>query len=128
MFRSLALILLAIPVAASAGVYRWVDADGHVHYTDKAEANADPIDVRTGKPKDVQPEGASSEEQQSLKKADCEQKKKQLDSYKSAVKIIETDSLGRKHEFSAEEQKQLLDKTQQEMQQACGASTATSTP
>ncbi len=129
-----ALLALA-SVSSYAAVYRWVDTEGHVHYTDKAEPNSEPINIRTGQPRDTTPlpsssttssatsssSGTSAPTTQEQKVALCAQKKQQLASYKTATKIVETDSLGRKHEFTAEEQTQLVTKAQQEMQEACGA-------
>ena len=38
-----ALAAASFSISTSAAVYRWVDADGHVHYTDKAVENAEPV-------------------------------------------------------------------------------------
>jgi hypothetical protein len=67
-------------------------------------------------------------EQQAQKRADCDAKKKRLDSYKTATKIVETDSLGRQHEYTEEEKKQLIQKTQQAVQETCGVATAGGAP
>lgn len=123
-----------VSVSSFAAVYRWVDTEGHVHYTDKAEPNSEPINVRTGQPRDAQPLPAASSTSSSTtsgssgaastpeqKVASCEQKKKQFESFKTATKIVETDSLGRQHSYTESEQKQLTEKAQQEMQEVCGA-------
>jgi predicted P-loop ATPase len=125
--------MVVLSSMASAAVYRWVDADGKVHYTDKPVANAEPVNIQTGQPKDAVPLPSSvpaqdtnlTPEQRTQKAADCEQKKKQLATYKDAAKIVETDSLGREHEYSEEEKQQLVKKTQQGMQESCGISAAT---
>ncbi|HZP11116.1 MAG TPA: DUF4124 domain-containing protein, partial [Nevskiaceae bacterium] len=121
-----ATLIAAIALPASAAVYRWVDAEGHVHYTDKAVENSEPVNIRTGQPneKDATPTGADpnlTTDQLAQKKSECEQKRKQYESYASAKKIVETDGLGRTHEYSADEMKMLVEKTQQAMQQTCGA-------
>ena len=119
--------LCLLSAAASAGVYRWVDADGRVHYTDKPVQNSEPVDTHSGQPKGAQPlpgptpDSSLTPEQLAQRKADCDQKKQQMTNYKTAAKIVETDSLGRQHEFSEDERKLLLKKTEQGMQESCGA-------
>src|SRR4051794_29714676 len=114
MIRSSIIVALAaasFSISSTAAVYRWVDSEGHVHYTDKALENAEPVNVHTGQPKgtqalpagEVPPSGNLTGEQLAQKKSECEQKKKQHDSYKTATKIVETDSLGRQHEYTADE-------------------------
>jgi hypothetical protein len=129
------LALAALP--ALAGVYRWVDKDGHVHYTDKAEPHAEQINVHTGQIRGsdtLDPNAPSTNltgDALVAKQAECEQKKKQYESYRTAVKIVETDSLGRKHEYTPEEQKQLTARALQEMQDICtlaGVSVSAGTP
>lgn len=39
------LILVLLPVAASAGVYKWIDADGTVHYSDTPKPGAEEVHV-----------------------------------------------------------------------------------
>ncbi len=133
----LVLAAASFSLTAAAAVYRWVDAQGHVHYTDKAVENAVPVDIRTGQPRNSQESPAGVDpnltaDQLAQKKAECEQKQKQYASYQSANKIVETDSLGRAHEYTADEMKMLADKTQQAMQQVCAAAgistTAAATP
>lgn len=134
-FVAAVVALTALP-AFAAGVYRWVDKDGHVHYTDRAEANAEQIDVHTGRVRgsdSLDPSAPSTNltgEERVQKEAECEQKKKQFDSYKTAVKIVETDSLGRQHEFSPDEQKQLVIKAQKDMEDTCALAglSVTATP
>jgi hypothetical protein len=136
MFKLMAAVVLAVPMTATAAIYRWVDTEGHVHYTDKAEANAEPINVHTGQPREVEPIPAATSSDPSIagdqaaqKKGDCDQKKKQYESYRTAAKIVETDSLGRAHEYTPDEQKQLVQRSQQAMKDACGTSvTSSATP
>ncbi|HWT30062.1 MAG TPA: DUF4124 domain-containing protein, partial [Propylenella sp.] len=91
-FKLFACLLGLTSMAASAAVYRWVDEDGHVHYTDKAVVNSEVINVRTGTPKDASgnPVPAAdptlTQDQLTRKKADCEQKKQQYESYRTAIK------------------------------------------
>lgn len=124
---SVALAAASFCISASAAVYRWVDGEGHVHYTDKAVENSTVVNVKTGQPKEGDAGANLPADQVALKKAECEQKKKQYDSYKGASKIVETDSLGRAHEYTADEMKMLLERTQQAMQDSCGAAGSSTT-
>src|ERR1051325_5006679 len=121
-------VLMLTCAVASAGVYRWVDTEGHVHYTDKAVPNSEPVNIHTGHVED-KPSGDASApltgDQLTQKKSDCEHKRRQYESYKSAVKIVETDQLGRKHEYNAEDQKMLVEKAQKDMQDVCAAAGVT---
>ena len=124
--------LALVSSAASASVYRWVDADGHVHYTDKPVQNAEPVNIHTGQPKGAIPlpdttpahDPRLTPDQRTQKQADCEQKKKQLATYKDAAKIVETDGLGREHEYTEAEKQALVKKTTQGMQESCGLASA----
>ena len=143
----IALAAAGFAISASAAVYRWVDAEGHVHYTDKPVENSEPVNVQTGQPKGATESPSSSSsgsvtgssgitgsssplpaDQLAQKKSECEQKKKQYASYKTAAKIVETDSLGRQHEYSADEQKQLVEKAQKEMEETCAAAGVSAAP
>jgi hypothetical protein len=130
-----ALAAASFSIAAPAAIYRWVDSDGHVHYTDRAVPNSELVDVHTGEVKTGDEPAADANlpaDQLALKKSQCEQKKKQYASYKTAIKIVETDSLGRQHEYTDDEMKMLIAKTQQAMLDACNAAgmgpTALTTP
>jgi hypothetical protein len=122
-----ALAAASFSVAASAAIYRWVDGDGHVHFTDRAVPNSEIVDVRTGQAHEASSSEATTPDpnlpadQAALKKAECEQKKRQYKSYRTATKIVETDSLGRQHEYTDAEMKLLIDKAQQTMQSICSA-------
>jgi hypothetical protein len=121
-----ALAAASFSITTSAAVYRWVDGEGHVHYTDRAVPNSEPVDIHTGQPRQSveSPTGGDpslTTDQLALKKSECEQKKKQYASYRSATKVVETDSLGRGHEYSPDEMKLLIERSQQAMQETCGA-------
>jgi hypothetical protein len=133
--RFSALIFCLVSASAIAGVYRWVDESGKVHYTDKPVINSTPVNINTGQPKGAKPlpEGVDpatlvapdlsglTPEQQAQRLADCEQKKKQMHGYKGASRIVETDSLGREHEFTEEERQLLIKKTEKDLIEAgCG--------
>lgn len=45
-----AFLLLALPLAASADIYKWTDADGHVHFSDRADKGRQQVEAVTPGP------------------------------------------------------------------------------
>ncbi len=45
-------LVLSLPLSASAGVYKWVDADGKVHFTDKPPPEVDAETIKTNTTRD----------------------------------------------------------------------------
>jgi hypothetical protein len=111
------LALLGICAAAHAGdVYKWVDAAGNVHYGDRPKQDATQVDAKpTSGPGNSEADVKTAQ----TKTAACEDKRKQLESYKKAATIKETDSLGRTREYTPDERKQLVEKTEQQAAEAC---------
>lgn len=117
--RLIVTILLAGCCAAvSAGeVYKWVDRDGKVHYGDRPKHEAEQVmtaPAASGETTD--PEAAKTVD---AKTAECSRKKAQLENYRKASSINETDSLGRTREYSEEERQKLLAVTEQQVTEAC---------
>jgi hypothetical protein len=107
-------------LTAQAAVYKWKDANGRVHYGDQPTAGAEK--VSGGAVNDADADAAESAVDQSKQKRaeDCARKREQLANYKRASKIIETDSLGAQKEFSDDERKKLLERTQKQVADSCG--------
>jgi hypothetical protein len=110
--------LLCAAAAQASEVYRWTDKDGVVHYGDKPKTGAEALDVRpgsgTGEPSD--PEAAKT---QAARDAECQRRKTQLDTYKKASAIKETDNLGKTREYTAAEREQFLAQTEKQVAEAC---------
>jgi hypothetical protein len=116
--RLIVTILLAGCCAAvSAGeVYKWVDKDGKVHYGDRPKHQAEQV-IGAPPANDVEdPETVKAAE---AKAAECNRKKAQLENYRKASSIKETDSLGRIREYSEEERQKLLNLTERQVTEAC---------
>ena len=116
-----ALLVLTSSLAVAGEVYKWIDTDGKVHYGDKpkvlpAQQVGSKPGQRPGAPLDPEAEKAAAS-----RKAACDGKRKQLESYKKATVINETDSLGNTREFSAAEKAKLLALTEQQVSEACAA-------
>ncbi|MCG8435415.1 MAG: DUF4124 domain-containing protein [Gammaproteobacteria bacterium] len=107
---------------AFAQVYRWVDEDGKVHYSDKPVENAERVEMRVTQPETPapaeQPEESSgsaidqqiANEADPVKKAElellkqrCRRAQELLDSYNSAPFLEETLSDGTKRRLPPEE-------------------------
>lgn len=128
--RLLALLLVCLLVAgpASAGkVYRWVDAQGRVHYGDRPAPGArDLQQLDTPRPAagaaavseiEATPEALESE---AIARAEaCAGKREQLKNFETATVLIEKDNLGREREYTAAERARLLERARAEVQNLC---------
>ncbi len=56
MVRGLILLSLLISLGAQAEIYRWVDAEGRVHFSDQRAPGAEKLDVQSGFVKKTEPE------------------------------------------------------------------------
>ena len=81
------MLALGLSVAASAGVYTWTDAQGHVHYSDKPVTGAQTIDIKTA-PTDPARIAAQQKQAEDQEAADADAKKKADE----AAKLSETDA------------------------------------
>lgn len=121
--RNLIVVLAAgfFAMAVSAGeVYKWVDKDGRVHYGDKPKTMpAEPVVRQPGQLPEA-PSDPEADQKAAARKAACEAKKKQLESYRKATVINETDSLGNTRELSAADRQKLISITEQQVTTGCG--------
>lgn len=120
---ALCLLLLAGPSQADK-IYRWIGADGKVKYGDMPPSgakNLQPFDSRVGTitaaPKDAAP--APTDEQEAARREACTTKAAQLSTFRKATKLVEKDALGREREYTAEERKLLVERTQAELDSQC---------
>lgn len=114
-------LLALIALAAQAGeVYKWKDKDGRVHYGDRPKHQAaQPVDVPVAPPLDPDAEKALAD-----RAAQCERKKAQLETYRLAPSITETDGIGRKREYTDAERQQLIAQTERQVSEACAPAPA----
>lgn len=124
---SCTLLVMGVASAASGDrVYRWKGADGKIYFGDTPPAGA--LDVRNfdGKiggpanPTSLPPAPSLTEEQIAARDADCVTKRGQLKTYRSAVRLVERDALGREHEYTPEERQQLVHRVENDIQTVCG--------
>lgn len=117
--RAISALLLALCCgpAAAVEVYKWVDQNGVVHYGDKPKHGAEALDVRQPPPSETAL--AEAARQQEARTADCQKRRAQLDSYRKATAIKETDGLGRTREYSEAERLAFLERTEKQVAEAC---------
>lgn len=117
----LVVLPLSLPLSTAAqSVYRWVDAQGRVHYGDlaSAPAGAKPLPQRMPATVASTPAPAPPPPAAETPEA-CAQLRERLATYESAERIVETDSLGEQRELSAESRERLIALTELEAQRLC---------
>lgn len=120
----LSCLLLTPHAHADTAVYRWVDANGRVHYGDPASAPQGAQAIR--------PLGGANQQQASnpitsafdesdpaVDEAACHRARTQLSTYQSAERIIESDALGQQREYSGEQREQLIARAEMAARTAC---------
>jgi hypothetical protein len=131
---SFAVLLCVCAFAASAGqVYKWIDANGRVHYSDTPRPGWTRVDVRTGgglQSVTAAPEAAAetdvagsdaeeSPERARLRAEECQKRRDQLETYRTSTQIIERDNLGNERTYTEEQRLQLIEQTQRQVNELC---------
>ena len=119
------ILLLVTPVMFAGQVYKWKDAQGHVHYGDNPADGAQKIEVNAPASqiqlqKEHENELATSQKTAKLFE-DCKRSKEQLTTYQNAASVIRKDGLGGEKELDAAERAKLIQITQQHAKDACNA-------
>ncbi len=128
---TLALVVAALFGVAEAGqIYKYVDAQGRVHYADQPQPGWKRVDVRppTNSQESEWSEPGVARGADLERAAECARKQEQLKTYRNAARIVERDSLGRDKEYSADERKQLIEKTETEIESLCSSAPASAAP
>ena len=115
------LCLCASMTIADAGVYKWKDADGRIHYGDQPKDGAERVKTGPANSEAAPEDDPTSDagKQKAKHVEDCGRKRDQLMTYQKASRIVETDSLGNQKEFSNDERQKLVAKTQQQITEGC---------
>lgn len=130
--KLIAVLMCAATFGVSAGqVYKWVDPNGRVHFSDTPRPGWTAVDLKSAPSLSADATGAESTEggtegessaaRDRLRADECKRRKEQLDSYLTANKIVERDALGKEKEYSQEERLQLIEQTQKQVEELCGA-------
>lgn len=106
--------LISVP-AFAAGVYKWVDTQGGIHYSDTAQPGWRRVDVSpTVVDAGTLPPSADASAS-GKRAAECKQKRDALVGYKTSARIVERNSLGVEHEYTPEEKQKLIAMTEQQL-------------
>ena len=131
------MILGVLPAVALGQVYRWVDEDGKVHYSDKPVEQAERVDVRVTRPSksdssasaasatsSIEAQIAAEEDpvkkgQLQLIKQECDLARAVLDKYENAPFLVEKQADGTERFLSADEAAAEKVKVQQQIASNC---------
>lgn len=137
------LALLVFAANAPAAMYKWVDKDGNIHYTQtppppdiQAETIKPPPDVDTEKARQelqqqqemvekIREQRLAEKEEEKLaqqkleqKRANCEMAKRRLDSY-TQPRVRYTDEQGNRQYFTEEERQEQIQKSKDMIEEFC---------
>lgn len=117
------LFFCAATLASAAEIYKWKDAQGHVHYGAEPAAGAEKVEVNVPASqiqlqKDRE-KVLSADEKQARRMEECKRGKEQLLTYQNASSVIQKDSLGGEKELNTSERAKLIQITQQKIKEAC---------
>jgi hypothetical protein len=123
--------LLLISAAAAAEMYRWVDSEGKVHYSDRPTPGSAEVQVRvpgdSPAPAVAGDGGAPAEAVEPLPEEDatqvrnklCDKARERLANYEKADSLYEGDATGARRALSVDEQVQAIVKARREVAAAC---------
>ncbi len=115
-----AVLLVAVLLAGAAStqkLYKWVDEQGRVHFSDRPPATAHE-EIRLRPPPGARPADAPAPS------PECLELRKRLASYRAATVLVEQDALGNERQYSEEQRAQLIQRTQAAADEACAVPSA----
>lgn len=110
-------LALACAAASAAEVYKWRDKDGRLHYGDKpkdVQAESVMVNPSSGS---GEPSPTFAGEKERL--AECQKKRAQLESWRSAPTMSEVDNLGRTRLYTSAEREQFLSMAEARVAELC---------
>lgn len=133
--------LLLLSATAMAETYRWVDAEGNVHYGDRPVRGAESVDIRTpgeapasrpaplpvaenddggeGDPGGDTDTSAGGDEAAQVRADLCKQAKERLANYEKADGIYEEDAQGQRRELTLDERVNTILDARQSVETLC---------
>lgn len=112
--------LLLVSAAAAAEMYRWVDAEGEVHYSDRPARGAEEVQIKTpdvGEP-GVAP-NPEAEAANAVRAEHCARARQRVIEYEQADGLIEEDEFGRRREIKGEERVQTIARARADVKSFC---------
>jgi len=111
--------------AGQTKLFKWVDAQGNVHFGDQASARTDAEEmvVRTSSPDDKaagKDEGKDKEPVVSKANSEeCKAARKRLDEYKRAPFLYETGDDGKRHILPEKERQEIMNAAKEQVDVVC---------
>ncbi len=110
--------------AGQTKLYKWVDAQGNVHFGDQASAktNAEEMVVRTAGPSGNAPAKDEEKGKAQPSKADseeCKAAQKRLDEYNRAPFLYETGDDGKRHILPEKERQEIMNAAKEQVDVVC---------
>lgn len=129
---AVACVLAATALPAQAELYRWVDANGQVHYSDK-KPNQNAAPAGDAETLQFAPGSAAAKAQRDRAEADareaekvaarCSSARSQLDTYTRAVSLVRQQPDGSEVELTPEQRAELIEQAQRNVASNCQDST-----
>lgn len=125
--------LLLVSALASAEMYRWVDSQGKVHYSDRPTQGSRQVEIKVpgqepAPPAATEADQGSAESEQPTEGLDetmqvrneqCELAKQRLGSYESTDRLFEQGEAGDKRELNTDERVDAIVKARREVKELC---------
>lgn len=115
-------LLVGWPMLADAvGVYRWVDANGHVHYSDTPVAQAERVNAALLKSRDVKPRPVDPvpPEFRARIATQCRLARDRVELYSRAGEVYENTATGVTYQLSPTKQRQRLTELRDAQKRVC---------
>lgn len=122
MRRLLLILLLSTPALAGQSVYRWVDANGKVHYGDRPPApQAEKVEIRAPAPSApvTPPAAPTAAATAAAASTECQRWREQLARYQASPVLIEVAPDGSRQEHLGESRNRVILRAEQAMREAC---------
>lgn len=134
LMRCLAIAALVAAVSmpatdAAAAIYRWVDQDGTVHYSDQPRAGAEKVGVEQRRSRSTSgnrdsADGAGqsrTERAATIRAEECGKAKERLASFREAATLTTTGEDGEPRPLTAEERVQAIARAEEDVAGLCGS-------
>lgn len=126
-------------------IYKWVDAQGRIHYTDKKPTNGKQLDAKeapksgfsapqrdeeeqeskqprqdsAARGKQAELDAQKAKRRQEYREQDCKKMKERLAQYESAHRLMEEGQEGEKRVLEGEERDKIVNETRDEVRRLC---------
>ncbi|HUP91512.1 MAG TPA: DUF4124 domain-containing protein [Solimonas sp.] len=119
----LGLILAVAALAAPAAeVYKWTDGQGRVHYGDRPQSGSRKVVVTPGSGlgNPEQKRATPSAPDPAVQAAQCERKRKDIETYRNALAVMERGPNGEERELTPEQRDKLIASAEKRVNELCG--------